>query len=54
MANWGQPKRGFRIPDALYESAQRVAAERGETLSEIVRRALEEYVREHEGEPEER
>lgn len=33
--------RAIRIPDALWESAQQVAEERGETVSEAVRRFLE-------------
>lgn len=39
------PIRGIRIPDELWEAAQQVAAERGETVSDEVRRALERYVK---------
>lgn len=39
------PNRVFRIPDELYRAAQDVAAERGESLSEVVRAALERYVK---------
>lgn len=39
------PLKSFRIPQALYEEAQRVAAERDESVSEVVRRALERYVK---------
>lgn len=39
------PHRGFRIPDDLYRAAQEIAAERGETLSDVVRAALERYVK---------
>jgi antitoxin component of RelBE/YafQ-DinJ toxin-antitoxin module len=41
------PKRGVRIADDLWRAAQRVAADRGETLTDVIRRALEQYVREH-------
>jgi hypothetical protein len=33
------------IPDPLWEQAQTVAAERGESVSAAIRRALEEYVK---------
>lgn len=39
------PVKGFRIPQDLYEAAQKVAAEREETLTDVVRRALERYVK---------
>ena len=41
------PIRGFRIPDELYEAVKRVAADRGETVTDVVIRALTRYVREH-------
>ena len=41
------PIRGIRVPDELWQAAQRVASDRGETVSEAVRRLLERYVREH-------
>lgn len=37
------PRRTFRIPEPVYQAAQAKALERGETLSDVVRRALEEY-----------
>lgn len=37
------PLRSFRIPDDIYEAAQKKAAEKGETVSDVVRRALERY-----------
>jgi len=37
------PIRGFRIPDDVYEAAQAKAKERGETLTDVVRKALERY-----------
>ncbi|GAS98919.1 Gp65 [Mycolicibacterium canariasense] len=39
------PLRSFRIPDDLYEAAQQKAEEKGETVSDVVRRALERYVK---------
>lgn len=39
------PLKSFRIPDDLYRAAQAKATERGETVSEIVRAALERYVK---------
>lgn len=39
------PHKSFRIPQDLYEKAQRRAAERGESLSEAVRKFLERYTR---------
>lgn len=41
------PLRSFRIPDDLYEAAQQVAEERGETVSDVVRRGLTRYVKTH-------
>lgn len=39
------PLRSFRIPDDLYLEAQRVAATQDESVSDVVRRALERYVK---------
>jgi hypothetical protein len=39
------PLRSFRIPDELYEAAQATAAEKGETVSDVIRKALEKYVK---------
>ncbi|GGO92584.1 hypothetical protein GCM10011584_29300 [Nocardioides phosphati] len=41
------PNRVVRVPDELWRAAQRVAADRGETLAAVIRRALEKYVRDH-------
>lgn len=43
------PLKTFRIPQELYEAAQRIAGERGESVSEVVRAALERYVKRHGG-----
>ncbi|MET4135698.1 CopG family transcriptional regulator [Pseudarthrobacter sp. PvP090] len=40
----GTPNRAIRIDDALWENAKEVAIRRGDTISEILRGALEEYV----------
>ena len=39
------PTRSFRCRDELWEAAQRVAEDRGETLTDVLVRALEVYVR---------
>ena len=39
------PARAIRVPDALWHAALAKAAERGETVSAIVRAALERYVK---------
>lgn len=38
------PQRTVRIPDDVWEAAKSRAAERGDSLSEIIRRALVRYV----------
>ena len=37
------PHRTIRVPDEEWRAAQDKAAERGETLSEVIRRALKRY-----------
>ena len=39
------PIRSFRIPEDLYEQAKAKAAERGESLTDVVKAALERYVK---------
>lgn len=39
------PSRNVRIPDDLWEQAKAVAAEREETLTEVILRALRRYVK---------
>jgi len=41
------PKRGVRIPDELWEAVKRIAADRGETVTDVIIRALKRYVRDH-------
>ncbi len=39
------PARAVRVEDALWGAAKAKAAERGESVSEVIRRALVRYVR---------
>lgn len=39
------PLRTFRIPDDVYKAAQAKAADKGETVTDVVKRALERYVK---------
>lgn len=41
----GNPGRMVRVEDALWQAVQAKAAERGETVSNVIRRALERYIR---------
>lgn len=41
----GNPARALRVEDELWEAAKAVAAERGESLSDVMRAALERYVK---------
>lgn len=41
------PHRTVRVPDELWEAVKRVAADQGETVTAVIIRALERYVREH-------
>lgn len=43
----GTTLRNFRADDDLWTAAREVAAERDESLSEVLRTALEEYVAAH-------
>jgi predicted transcriptional regulator len=40
------PNRTVRVPDEVWEAAQRIAADRGETVTDVIMRALRRYVRE--------
>ena len=39
------PVRGVRVPGELWRAAQAKAAEKGETVTDVVLRALKRYVR---------
>jgi len=39
------PARAVRIKDGLWRAAKAKAAERGETVTDVIRRALERYVK---------
>ena len=41
------PMRAIRVPDELWKAAQEIARERGETLSDVIRDGLTEYVKRH-------
>lgn len=38
------PLKSFRIPEDLYREAQQLAADEGQSVSDVVRKALERYV----------
>jgi hypothetical protein len=42
------PGHTFRIPDELWQALRAHADERGETVTDVVLRALRRYLREHE------
>ena len=42
------PIRTVRVPDELWEAAKRAASDRGETVTDVLLRALERYVRDWE------
>ncbi len=39
------PRRTVRVPDDVWRAAQEKAERRGETLSDVIRRALERYAK---------
>ena len=41
----GVKPRSFKVHDDLWTAARAKAAERGETVSDVIRRALERYVK---------
>lgn len=43
----GTTPRAIRIDDDLWEAAKSATHDKGDTISEVVRRALVEYVRKH-------
>lgn len=45
MAKPPMVQKTYRVPAALYEAAMRKAIEREENLSDVIREALERYVR---------
>ena len=48
MADDGRvPLRTGRVPDELWDAAKAIAQERGESLSQVWRDALERYVKRH-------
>lgn len=41
------PRRTLRIPDELWEAVKRKAADEGETVTDVVIRALQRYLRDY-------
>jgi predicted HicB family RNase H-like nuclease len=41
----GTPRRTVRVADALWEASAEKAAAKGESISDVIRRALERYVK---------
>ena len=41
------PHRTVRVPDELWEAVKRAAADQGETVTDVILRALRRYVRDH-------
>lgn len=48
VSSAGTPRRSIRVPDETWVPAVRIAAMRGETVSDVVRAALEEYIADEE------
>lgn len=48
------PLRAVRVPDQLWDAARAIATERGETVSDVVRAALELYVQSNESQGDEK
>jgi hypothetical protein len=43
----GNPARAVRVEDELWNEAKAIAAKRGDSLSDVMRQALERYVKRH-------
>lgn len=41
------PHRTVRVPDDLWQAVKRKAADRGETVTDVILRALKRYLREY-------
>ena len=46
----GTKQRNFRAEDELWDRAKEVANQRGDNLSDIIRKALEQYVKDNQEE----
>ena len=42
---WGTKARAVRVEDGLWQAAQAAAEKRGETVSDVIRRALTRYIK---------
>lgn len=47
MAPMSNPIRSIRVSRRLWDEAKTIAVARGETISEVVRRALSDYIERH-------
>lgn len=52
MKDTHTPPRSFRAPDEEWDKAAARAEDRGETVTDVLRRALREYAKPREGEEE--
>lgn len=41
------PLRNVRVPDDVWEAAAKIAADRGESMSEVIRASLRRYITRH-------
>lgn len=41
------PKRGVRVPDDLWQAVKEKARDRGETVTDVIIRALKRYLRDY-------
>lgn len=41
------PKRGVRVPDDLWQAVKKKAHDRGETITDVIIRALKRYLRDY-------
>jgi len=41
----GDPIRSVRVPDELWDAVKQIAADRDETVTDVILRALERYLR---------
>lgn len=51
MARPKMTQKSYRVPATLYEAAMAKAEKREEALSDVIRRALEDYAKDRPGDP---
>jgi antitoxin component of RelBE/YafQ-DinJ toxin-antitoxin module len=47
MSGGPRPLRSVRVEDSLWEAAKGAASENGDTISDIIRQALWQYIEDH-------